>query len=73
MGHRTAGDQEVCKIKRSKGGEFQNRSKLKAMYGYSLIASWEVFRLFLRLVGGASKWSSDFGCHSLVVRECGQQ
>ena len=51
MGHRMAGDQEVCKIKRSEGGEFQNRSKLKAMYGYSFIASWEVLVFFFALWG----------------------
>ena len=49
MGHRTAGDQEVCKIKRSERGQFQNRSKLKAMCGYSLLASWEVLIFFFAL------------------------
>ena len=49
MGNMPAGDQEVCKIKRSEGGEFQNRSKLKTMYGYSLIASWEVLVFFFAL------------------------
>ena len=53
MGQRTAGDQEA-KSKGLRDANFKIDPNSRQCIGYSLRASWEVFRLFLRLVERAS-------------------